>query len=357
LQKTEVESSSKKDEILDLQKEIENSKDYITEMKNLNVEYSKEIHNLVKNEEFVANSLQQTEQMVEKVQNRYEVLERKHNMQKEENQALQDLIKFRDLEQVEKISSLQVEIENLNSTLETTRLENDQIENQLIELIEKVNGHENTIDDLEAEVTMLHGDKITIETESKAKEETHNTNTECLQKEIETLNHTIEQNNDLILGYHTKIEQLQDELDTTSHEGKQKDRKLSESFIQVSEFETKEQQFESKTEALVNSLNKVSQELEKCQHCKNGLEKELLDKFVQITELKESISKFEDIVVQNEISINNFLQEKKDLKEEMHDMYFKLEKAGKFNENSLKEKLTMSARQIGVLNQKLTESQ
>jgi len=38
-------------------------------------------------------------------------------------------------------------------------------------------------------------------------------------------------------------------------------------------------------------------------------------------------------------------------------MCTKLEKAGKFNENSLKEKLTMSAREIGVLNQKLTESE
>jgi len=154
--------------------------------------------------------------MAENVKEKYEILEGKHNMQKEENQALQDLIKFRDLEQVEKIKSLQIEIENLNSTLETTRLENDQLDNQVIELIEKVNGQENTVDDLEAEVTMLHGDKITMESELKVKEEARNNNILCLQQEIGTLNHTIEQNNDLILGYHTKIEQLQGELDTTS---------------------------------------------------------------------------------------------------------------------------------------------
>jgi len=219
--------------------------------------------------------------------------------------------------QVEKIKSLQAEIENLNGTLETTRLENDQLDNQVTELIEKVNGYENTIDDLEAEVTMLHGDKITMESELQSKEEARNNTIACLQQEIETLNHSIEQNNDLILGYHTKIEQLQGELDTAAQENKQKDRKLSDSFIQVSEFETKEQQFESKTEALMTSLNKVSQELEQTQHCKNGLEKELLDKFVQITELKEKISEFEDIIAKNEISINNFIEEKKNLKEEM----------------------------------------
>jgi len=57
LEKIELESSNKKDEIFGLQKEIENSRDYIAEMKNLNVEYSKQIHDLVKNEETVANSL------------------------------------------------------------------------------------------------------------------------------------------------------------------------------------------------------------------------------------------------------------------------------------------------------------
>jgi len=57
LEEIEVESSNKKGEILDLQKEIENSEDYIAEMKKLNVEYCKQIHDLVKNEQTVANSL------------------------------------------------------------------------------------------------------------------------------------------------------------------------------------------------------------------------------------------------------------------------------------------------------------
>merc|ERR1711939_386613 len=61
LQEAEAETANKLNDITVLQEEIENSKNLIAEMKNLNLEYSKQMYSLKKDEESVANSLRMTE--------------------------------------------------------------------------------------------------------------------------------------------------------------------------------------------------------------------------------------------------------------------------------------------------------
>jgi len=98
--KTKIEENvaltqKRENEIKDLQEEIENSKFLIADLKNLNVEYTKEIYNLKKEEDTTSLNLQNIQENVEKAKEMYQELEGKYNTQKEENQALQDLVKFK----------------------------------------------------------------------------------------------------------------------------------------------------------------------------------------------------------------------------------------------------------------------
>merc|ERR1739848_724514 len=100
-------------------------------------------------------------------------------------------------------------------------------------------------------------------------------------------------------------------------ENKRKNSQIEESFLQVSEFETKEKQIGSKNEELEAKMNQVNQELEKSQNAKDELEKLLKVSTFEITELKDQMSKFEKAVFEKETNISQLLQDKNDLTAEM----------------------------------------